>query len=36
MNLDEHALLWTQMLGTQPLAVTQRFGSESDNKYCCV
>lgn len=36
MNLDEHALLWAQISGTQPLAVTQRFASESNNKCCSV
>lgn len=36
MNLDEHALLWIQILGTQSLAVTPRFGSESNDKYFSV
>lgn len=36
MHMDEYALLWAQILGTQTLAVIGRFGSELNNKYCSV
>lgn len=34
--MDEHALLWAQILGTQTVTVIGRLGSELNNKYCSV